>query len=146
MNPNGYSIIVAWSEEDQAFIAMVPELAGCMAHGETRTQAIGEAEIAIENWLDTARELGREIPSPTHWADYETQVDQRTQEEFKNAVQAAIAENAPAITEALAKEITKSGENVSVGWLGHRFWWLTGPPKKPPEPIQTEQKKSSKSR
>jgi len=62
MNPNGYSVILVWSEEDQALIAMAPELHGCTAHGETRAEAIREAEIAIENWLDTAREIGHEIP------------------------------------------------------------------------------------
>ena len=145
MNPDTYSIIVAWSEEDQAFIAFAPELAGCMAHGETRGEAIQQLEIAIENWLDTARELSREIPSPTHWADYETQVDQRTEEEFKKAVQAAIEENAPAITEALAEKIAKkSGEDVSVWWQAHRFWWVTGPAKKRSEPIQPEPKESAK--
>jgi predicted RNase H-like HicB family nuclease len=67
MNSGNYGIILVWSKEDQAFIATVPELAGCTAHGETRTQAIQEAEITIENWLDTARELGRAIPVAKHW-------------------------------------------------------------------------------
>jgi len=64
MAQNTYAVIVFWSAEDQAFIARVPELSGCMAHGETRTRAIEQIEIAIENWINTAREIGREIPDP----------------------------------------------------------------------------------
>jgi predicted RNase H-like HicB family nuclease len=142
VNPNGYSIILVWSEEDQAFIAMVPELSGCTAHGETRVEAIREAEIAIENWLDTARELGRKIPTPKHYDDYEARVDQATEEDFKKALRAAIAENAPAITEALAKEIAKGGEEVWAWWQDRTFWWLTAQRKKAIErdPIPAEPK------
>ncbi|HMS39008.1 MAG TPA: type II toxin-antitoxin system HicB family antitoxin [Pyrinomonadaceae bacterium] len=53
-----------WSEEDRAFIAEVPELAGCMADGETYRAALANAEIIIEEWLETARDLGRKIPEP----------------------------------------------------------------------------------
>ena len=59
-----YEIILYWSEEDQAFIAEVPELAGCAADGLTRQEAIANAEIVIEEWLETARSLGRPIPEP----------------------------------------------------------------------------------
>ncbi len=59
-----YEIIIFWSEEDQAYVADVPELQGCMAHGETYADALAEAETAIELWLDTAREFGDPIPEP----------------------------------------------------------------------------------
>lgn len=59
-----YEIIIYWSEEDQAFIAEVPELAGCMADGKTYREALANAEVIIEEWLETARELGRKIPEP----------------------------------------------------------------------------------
>jgi predicted RNase H-like HicB family nuclease len=59
-----YKIIVHWSDEDQAFIAEVPELAGCAADGVTRQEALANAEIVIAEWLETARELGRPIPEP----------------------------------------------------------------------------------
>lgn len=59
-----YEIIIYWSEEDQTFIAEVPELAGCMADGKTYREALANAEIIIEEWLETARELGRKIPKP----------------------------------------------------------------------------------
>ena len=59
-----YEIILYWSEEDQAFIAEVPELSGCVADGATRQEAIANAEAIIAEWLETARTLGRPIPEP----------------------------------------------------------------------------------
>lgn len=61
---NKYEIVIYWSDEDQAFIAEVPELAGCMADGETYQLALANAEIIIQEWLETAREIGRSIPEP----------------------------------------------------------------------------------
>ncbi len=57
-------MIIYWSNEDQAFIVDVPELPGCMADGSTYREAVANAEQVIEEWLETARELGREIPVP----------------------------------------------------------------------------------
>ncbi|HRV90900.1 MAG TPA: type II toxin-antitoxin system HicB family antitoxin [Anaerolineae bacterium] len=59
-----YEIIIYWSEDDQAFVAEVPELAGCMADGQTYQEALANAEIIIQEWIDTAKELGRPIPEP----------------------------------------------------------------------------------
>lgn len=59
-----YEIILYWSAEDQVFIAEVPELHGCMAHGETQEAALGNAKQAMSLWLDTAREFGDPIPEP----------------------------------------------------------------------------------
>ena len=59
-----YEIIIYWSEEDQAFIAEVPELAGCLADGATYQEALANAEIIIDEWLESARDLGRPIPEP----------------------------------------------------------------------------------
>lgn len=59
-----YEIILYWSAEDEAFIAEVPELAGCMADGATRQEALANAELVIAEWLETAGELGRPIPEP----------------------------------------------------------------------------------
>ena len=59
-----YEVIIYWSEEDQAFIAEVPELPGCMADGATYQEALANAEVIIHEWLETARELGRPIPQP----------------------------------------------------------------------------------
>jgi predicted RNase H-like HicB family nuclease len=59
-----YEVIIYWSQEDQAFLAEVPELAGCMADGATYQEALANVEIVIREWLETARELGRSIPEP----------------------------------------------------------------------------------
>ncbi len=57
-----YEIILYWSAEDEAFIAEVPELAGCAADGATRQEALANAEVVIAEWIETAKELGRPIP------------------------------------------------------------------------------------
>jgi predicted RNase H-like HicB family nuclease len=59
-----YEIIIYWSGEDSAFIAEVPELPGCMAHGDSHESALASAKEAIQFWLDTSRETGREVPEP----------------------------------------------------------------------------------
>jgi predicted RNase H-like HicB family nuclease len=59
-----YELVVYWSEEDQVFVVEVPELPGCMADGESYAQAVTNAQVVIEQWIDTARELGRSIPEP----------------------------------------------------------------------------------
>ena len=59
-----YEIIIYWSEEDQAFIAEVPELPGCAADGKTYKEAVANAEVVIQEWIETARELGRAVPQP----------------------------------------------------------------------------------
>lgn len=59
-----YELIIYWSEEDGTFVVEVPELPGCMADGETYEQAVSNAQIVIEEWLQTARELGRPTPKP----------------------------------------------------------------------------------
>lgn len=59
-----YEVIIYWSEEEQAFIAEVPELPGCAADGKTYREALSNAEVAIEEWIETAQKLGRPIPTP----------------------------------------------------------------------------------
>jgi len=59
-----YEVIIYWSEEDEAFIAEVPELAGCAADGATYQEALANAEVVIAEWIQTAKELGRPIPRP----------------------------------------------------------------------------------
>jgi predicted RNase H-like HicB family nuclease len=59
-----YEIIMYWSEEDQAFIAEVPELPGCAADGTTYQEALANVQVIITEWIETAKELGRPIPQP----------------------------------------------------------------------------------
>ena len=61
---NKYEGIIYWSEEDQMFVAEVPELPGCAAHGPTQEAALANAQEAIRLWLDTAKEFGDPIPVP----------------------------------------------------------------------------------
>lgn len=63
-NKHRYEIILYWSEDDEAFIAEVPELPGCAADGATYQEAISNVETIIDEWIDTARKLGRSIPEP----------------------------------------------------------------------------------
>ena len=59
-----YEVIIYWSDEDDAFIAEVPELPGCMADGPTYQEALANVEVVIQEWIETAKELGRPIPEP----------------------------------------------------------------------------------
>lgn len=61
---NRYELIIYWSDDDQSFVVEVPELPGCMADGPTYREAVANAEKVIEEWIQTAKELGREIPAP----------------------------------------------------------------------------------
>ena len=59
-----YELIIYWSNEDDCFLVEVPELSGCLADGKTYTEAVNNAETIIKEWIETAKELGREIPQP----------------------------------------------------------------------------------
>ncbi len=59
-----YEIILYWSEDDNAYIAEVPELAGCMADGPTAVEALHNVELVAQEWIETAQELGRPLPVP----------------------------------------------------------------------------------
>lgn len=59
-----YEIVLYWSDADQVYIGEVPELAGCMAHGDTQEAALKNTNQAITLWIDTAREFGDSIPEP----------------------------------------------------------------------------------
>ena len=61
---NRYEIILYWSEIDNAIIAEVPELPGCIADGKTYQEALSQVEVIISEWIETAQELGRSIPQP----------------------------------------------------------------------------------
>jgi predicted RNase H-like HicB family nuclease len=59
-----YEIIIYWSQEDNSFIAEVPELPGCAADGSTRQTALKNVDLVIKEWIETAKSLGRPIPQP----------------------------------------------------------------------------------
>ena len=59
-----YEILIYWSDEDQVYIAEIPELTGCMAHGDTEELALSNIKAAMELWIETAEEYGDPIPAP----------------------------------------------------------------------------------
>ena len=59
-----YDVILYWSEEDQVFVAEVPELAGCTAHGDSHESALINVKDAVQLWIDTAKEFGDPVPEP----------------------------------------------------------------------------------
>lgn len=59
-----YTIIISWSDKDAAYIAASPELSGCMADGKTYQEALANLELNMQEWIETAKELGRPIPQP----------------------------------------------------------------------------------
>ncbi len=59
-----YELIIFWSDEDKRYLVEVPELPGCMADGVTYEEALKNVQFIIEEWIETAKSLGREIPQP----------------------------------------------------------------------------------
>jgi predicted RNase H-like HicB family nuclease len=59
-----YEMVIYWSDEDNVFIVEVPELPGCMVDGQTYQEAVANAETVIQEWIETAKELGRPVPQP----------------------------------------------------------------------------------
>jgi predicted RNase H-like HicB family nuclease len=59
-----YEVIIYWSEEDQAFVASMPDLPGCMADGKTYEEALAQIQVVANEWIATAQELGRAVPKP----------------------------------------------------------------------------------
>jgi predicted RNase H-like HicB family nuclease len=80
MTDNHYSMLVLWSEDDQSFLAHVVELPGCVAHGETREEAVKNGLLAIENWIETAEEINRDIPAPLDLTTFEKQTARQAQD------------------------------------------------------------------
>lgn len=68
MKSGKFAVLIQWSDEDESFIAEVPELAGCMADGATYQEALANVEIVIQEWIETAQQLERPIPEPIRYA------------------------------------------------------------------------------
>jgi len=64
MDVKHYSMIIQWSDEDQAYLVTVPELPGCMTHGNSYEEAVKQGQDAIEGWIQVAQELGHPVPPP----------------------------------------------------------------------------------
>jgi predicted RNase H-like HicB family nuclease len=59
-----YELIIYWSKTDETFVVEVPELPGCMADGATYEEAVANAQVVVQEWIETAQSLGRPIPEP----------------------------------------------------------------------------------
>ena len=59
-----YELIIYWSKTDETFIVEVPELPGCMADGATYEEAVANGQVVVQEWIDTAKSIGRPIPDP----------------------------------------------------------------------------------
>lgn len=81
-----YSVLIMWSKEDEAFLAQVLELSGCVADGATREEALANAVIAAQNWIETAKEIGREIPEPMSFDRFERPLKDDLEAQLKRAV------------------------------------------------------------
>ena len=68
INDYGYSVLIQYDKRDKIFVARIPELDGCMAHGATREQAIQEINIALELWLNAAKDVNADVPAPMPYA------------------------------------------------------------------------------
>ena len=103
-------MLMSWSEEDQAYIVSVPELPGCMADGKTPEKAVKNTEIIIQEWIETAKENGEEIPKPSFLNSLSVQeVGEIT---IKQKVEAACAMAGITVTE-LGRQMGMSQQNIS---------------------------------
>ena len=64
INSKKYSVLIQYDDIDNIYVASIPELRGCMAHGNTQEEAMKEIKVALELWLETAKESGLDAPSP----------------------------------------------------------------------------------
>lgn len=92
MKATDYPLLVVWSEEDQAYLASVFDLPGCVADGGTQEEAVANAQVVIQEWIETAREVGRDVPKPSDFVAMQASFEKAAEEqrkEFEEAVHAA---------------------------------------------------------
>jgi predicted RNase H-like HicB family nuclease len=131
MTDNHYSMLVLWSEDDEAFLAHVVELPGCVAHGETRDEAVRNGLIAIENWIDTANELKREVPEPLDLAAFQKQTAQQAQDvrnRFEQAVQEEVLKIVPQIAQQVRNALFHEQQGGVVSFYRGQFAFSGGLP------------------
>jgi len=129
MKATDYSVFIIWSKEDEAFLAQVPELPGCVADGATREEALANATIAAQSWIETAQEVGREIPEPhtLEWfepVDSETQLRVAVESELEKIVPELILRVTASISSKSVGTVRASGvqHGVAAPALGAREW------------------------
>ena len=112
MKATDYPMLIVWSEEDQAYLARVIDLPGCIADGTDPHEALANAVVVISEWIETAQQLGREVPKPsddTAFRESLTEAVEQQQKEFEEAVTATAQEM---VTELIPHIIAKYRERL----------------------------------
>lgn len=118
-----YCIQIVWSEDDKAFLASVPELPGCIADGATVEKAIKALQATVDDWIETAKELGREIPEPLDAAKMEErarQFQEDLKQEIQRQVQTAVGQIFHNLTQA-PRGFISSGGRITAGFAFPEF-------------------------
>jgi predicted RNase H-like HicB family nuclease len=120
-----YSVYISWSKDDEAFIAQVIELPGCVADGASQEEALNNVDATIDEWIETAKELGREIPEPIDHRSFEEgaeafnrQLEQHVRREVETAVQRVLQD----LARSQQGPLLMSGR-VLVGANDPSEWW-----------------------
>lgn len=128
MSQSHYATFLFWNDQDETFIALAPQLQGCVAHGDTRAEAIENIEASIAEWLQSAKEEGWEIPAPMSDAEYAKQSEEnnrRQREEFERNVRETVTtilnRVMPKISEQLFKQLAQaSAESPQITVVGRQ--------------------------
>ena len=110
-----YSFNCVWSEEDEAFVATVPELPGCKADGPTPVAAINALDVIISEWIETAKEQNREVPPPCSMKDFEIAVEKFWEERSKE-----VKEEVEQIVQRLMQGMRESAASTTALSRGNR--------------------------
>jgi predicted RNase H-like HicB family nuclease len=115
MNATDYPVLLTWSEQDEAYIARVFDLPGCAADGKTPAEAIENVRLSIEEWIETAKDMGFDVPAPqddTVLEEFARKQNQEQLQRFQEAVQAEVQK-------AIEKLIPQLTEMFSTGFPAH---------------------------
>jgi predicted RNase H-like HicB family nuclease len=107
MKATDYSVLIIWSKEDEAFLAQVHELPGCVADGATREEALANATIAAENWIETAKEIGREIPEPMPLDRFERPAKDELEAQLRKAVESELQSIIPDLVAQIQSDVVQ---------------------------------------
>jgi len=113
MDLSMYAIEIFYSEEDEGFIAIVPELPGCSAFGETEERALNEVKIAMQLWLETAKEIGREIPVPQKRSLAAGLITVHKRMDLQTILEGIIKEAGKQDLDKLEKDIEEEGNRIA---------------------------------
>jgi len=110
-----YSVQIVWSKEDKAYLAMIPELPGCMADGPTQEEAIKNIRVVAQEWIEIATNEGRTIPKPMSAEDHE-EANRQMRKNIEDHIQKQVSE---AVQSILAQLVEQSEQQA---WLGSESW------------------------